>query len=212
MLTITEIFQSIEGETSYVGTPATFVRLTGCNLRCGYCDTAYAFSGGTPRALSDLLGEAKGWKTPIACVTGGEPLLQPECSDLISGLCDLGFLVLVETSGSLGIETIDARAVTILDVKTPGSGEVEKNLWRNLALLRPRDELKLVLTGRADYEWARDIVRGRDLLGTRPIFFNPAWGELDPALLADWILADRLPVRLGLQIHKYLWGAGARGR
>ncbi len=211
-LTVTEIFESIEGETSFAGTPMTFIRLTGCHLRCGYCDTAYAFHGGERRALDELLREARAFTTSHVCVTGGEPLAQPLSAALVAGLCDLGFTVLVETSGSLSIADVDARAITILDIKTPGSGEVERNLWSNLERLRPRDEIKIVVTSRADYEWARDLVRERRLDGARHVYVNPAWGLVDPKDLAAWILADALPVRLGLQIHKYVWGADARGR
>ncbi|MFN7973264.1 MAG: radical SAM protein [Acidobacteriota bacterium] len=211
MLTVTEIFESIEGETSWVGTPTTFVRLTGCNLRCDYCDTTYAFHGGEGREVADIVEAARGWRTPAVCVTGGEPLLQPECPELISRLCDLGFTVIVETSGSRPIDAIDPRAVAIVDVKTPGSGEVDRNLWENLEKLRDRDELKFVLCDRGDYEWARDVVRDRGIVERR-VFFNPAWGRLAPQDLAAWMLEDHLPVRLGLQVHKYLWGADARGR
>ena len=209
-LTVSEIFASIEGETSWVGTPTTFVRLTGCNLRCGYCDTEYAFQGGRTMTLEALSEQASDWKTPLVCITGGEPLLQEDCPALISAMCDRGFTVLVETSGSRDIGVVDPRAITILDVKTPGSGEFDANRWENLDQLRPQDELKLVLTGRDDYEWARAFVTDRSL-GARPVFFNPAWGELDPKDLASWILADRLPVRMGLQIHKYVWGPEVAG-
>lgn len=211
MLTVTEIFTSIQGETSWVGMPTTFVRLTGCNLRCNWCDTEYAFHGGEKRELGSILEESARWGTSVVCVTGGEPLLQEECPALVSGLCDRGFQVLVETSGSRSIDLVDPRAVAIVDVKPPGSGEAASNLWENLPKLRSRDELKFVLGGREDYEWARDVLARHGLGGTRTISFNPAWGLVDPKELATWIVEDRLPVRLGLQIHKYIWGAEARG-
>lgn len=211
MLTISELFASVEGETSYVGTPMTFIRLTGCDLRCEWCDTTYAFHGGRQRALEDIVEESRGWKTSAVCITGGEPLLQPECPALVTALCERGFTVLVETSGSQSIEPLDPRSIAILDLKAPASGEVAANLWENLQRLRPRDEVKVVIADRHDYEWARDVVRDRGLVGTRTVFFNPAWGVLDPRDLASWILADGLGVRLGLQIHKYVWGGEIPG-
>ncbi len=221
MLTVTEIFKSVAGETSYAGLPTTFIRLTGCHLRCRYCDTGYAFEGGRETSIEKLLVEASTFTTPVVCVTGGEPLLQEDCVGLVSALCDRGFVVLVETSGSLDITPIDERAVTILDVKTPGSGHAKDNLLENLARLRPRDEVKVVVSSREDYLYGRDLLLSRGLVRrqngtpaspTRVVYFNPAYGLLDPALLADWIIEDRITARIGLQIHKQIWGANAKGR
>lgn len=210
-LRVTEIFLSLQGETSRTGLPTVFVRLTGCPLRCRYCDTAYAFHGGEPLPLAAVLAEVARHGTPYVTVTGGEPLAQRGCRDLLSALADQGYSVSLETSGALNIDGIDTRVSRILDIKTPGSGEAEKNLWSNLADLTARDEIKFVLCGEADYDWARQLVAERALDRICPVLFSPAFGELDPRMLAEWILRDRLPVRMQVQLHKLLWGE-ERGR
>lgn len=210
-LRITEIFHSLQGEASSVGWPTVFVRLTGCPLRCGYCDTAYAFHGGTRRTLTSILEEVESYGAGHVCVTGGEPLAQRACPELVAHLCDAGFRVSVETSGALDISTLDPRAQRVMDVKTPGSGELSRNLPANLLHLRARDAAKFVICDRADYEWARDFVTGRALAARCEVLFSPCWARLAPAQLAEWILADRLPVRFQLQLHKVLWG-DVRGR
>lgn len=205
-LRITEIFFSLQGETSRLGLPTVFVRLTGCPLRCGYCDSAYAFHGGKRMALDAILAEVAQHGTPYVCVTGGEPLAQAECHDLLTALCDAGYSVSLETSGHLPIETVDARVSRIVDIKTPGSGEVDKNRWENLRHLTAHDELKFVLVHRPDYEWARDLLRDNGLDGLCPVIFSPVWESLKPVDLAEWVLADKLPVRVQVQLHKILWG------
>lgn len=203
-LKVTEIFFSIQGEAVFSGWPTVFVRLTGCPLRCQYCDTAYAFTGGEWRTFEEIETEVRRYSTPYVCVTGGEPLAQPRCAALLAELCDLGFNVSLETSGAIDISEVDTRVARVVDVKTPGSKEVERNLWQNLALLTPRDAVKIVICDRADYEWARDVVAQHPL--PCPVFFSPSHDELAAGTLADWILADRLPVRLQVQLHKVLWG------
>jgi 7-carboxy-7-deazaguanine synthase len=210
-LRVTEIFLSLQGETSRMGLPTVFVRLTGCPLRCGYCDTAYAFHGGESLSLAAILAEVARHGTPYVTVTGGEPLAQRGCRDLLSALADRGYSVSLETSGALDIGGIDTRVSRVLDIKTPGSGEAEKNLWSNLADLTARDEIKFVLCGEADYEWAKQLVAERALDRICPVLFSPAFGELAPRMLAEWILRDRLPVRMQVQLHKLLWGE-ERGR
>jgi 7-carboxy-7-deazaguanine synthase len=205
-LRITEIFHSLQGETSRTGLPTVFVRLTGCPLRCGYCDTAYAFHGGASRTIGDILGEVAKHRTRYVCVTGGEPLAQKNCNGLLASLADRGYSVSLETSGALDVSRVDPRVSRIVDIKTPGSGEVGKNLWDNLAHLNARDEIKLVLCNEADYEWAKALVLERALDRTCPVLFSPVHGELDPAALAEWILRDELPVRMQVQLHKVLWG------
>ena len=206
MLRVTEIFHSIQGESSRIGLPTVFVRLTGCPLRCTWCDTAYAFSGGEPLALAEVLQRVAGFNCTTVCVTGGEPLAQKGCLPLLVALCDAGHSVSLETSGALDIAGIDPRVARIVDLKAPGSGEQAKNRWENLALLTPHDELKWVLASREDYEWALSVCRQRQLFERCPVVFSPVHGELDPAQLAQWILDDRLPVRFQLQLHKVLWG------
>lgn len=207
---ITEIFFSIQGESSHVGRPCTFVRLTGCNLRCVWCDSEYTFTGGTKMTIEDVMEEVRGYGCNLVEITGGEPLLQKESFELIRRLCDDGYEVLIETSGSIDTTPVDERAKLILDLKCPGSGEADRNLWENLDRLRPSDEIKFVIANREDYEWARGVVRERDL-ERWTVLFSPVYGELALKPLAEWILEDRLPVRLQTQLHKEIWGAEARG-
>ncbi len=206
-LRVTEIFHSLQGESATVGIPTVFVRLTGCPLRCRYCDTAYAFHGGKPMELEAVLAEVAHHRARYVTVTGGEPLAQPECLPLLRALCDAGYRVSLETSGAVSLAGVDERVVKVMDFKTPGSGEERRNDLGNLRYLRPPDQLKFVLCGRQDYLWAVRLMR-RHRLEERvaEVLFSPAWGELEPAQLAEWILADRLPVRLQLQLHKLLWG------
>ena len=205
-LRVTEVFCSIQGEALASGWPSVFIRLTGCPLRCRYCDTAYAFSGGEWRTIGELLDEARRFDTAHVCVTGGEPLAQPRCHTLLAALCDAGYHVSLETSGALDVAAVDPRVSRIVDLKTPASGEVERNLWQNVEVLTERDALKIVVSDRGDYEWARDLVRGRLAAVSCAVFFSPSYTELAPGQLADWILTDRLPVRLQVQLHKVLWG------
>ncbi|MDA8225517.1 MAG: 7-carboxy-7-deazaguanine synthase QueE [Betaproteobacteria bacterium] len=209
-LRVTEIFHSLQGETSRAGRPTVFVRLTGCPLRCGYCDTAYAFQGGESLSQDEVLARVALHGTALVCVTGGEPLAQRGTPALLTALCDAGYDVSLETSGALDIRPVDARVSRIVDIKTPGSGEMERNLWQNLDVLNARDELKFVLADEADYEWAREVLRSRDLAARCPVLFSPVHGS-NARQLAEWILRDRLPVRLQLQLHKLLWD-DARGR
>lgn len=210
MLRITEIFHSIQGESSHVGRPCVFVRLTGCNLRCVWCDSEYTFTGGSKTSIDELLVAVASFGCNLVEVTGGEPLAQRECLDLVSALCDRGYEVLIETSGSLDITPVDRRAKMILDVKCPGSGEADKNLWSNLDHLFPHDEVKFVILDRRDYEFARDLVRERSL-NRWTVLFSPVWGSLDLKLLAAWMLEDRIPARLQTQLHKHIWGADVHG-
>lgn len=205
------MFFSLQGEASRVGLPTVFVRLTGCPLRCGYCDTDYAFQGGTWMTIEDILARVRAHPTRHVTVTGGEPLAQPACLDLLSRLCDAGHDLSLETSGALDISAVDARVARIVDLKTPGSGESGRNLWRNLDSLGPRDEVKFVLTDEADYHWARDVLLGHRLHERCAVLLSPAWQALDAGQLADWILRDGLPVRMQVQLHKLLW-RDARGR
>jgi 7-carboxy-7-deazaguanine synthase len=205
-LKITEIFFSIQGEASFSGWPTVFVRLTGCPLRCQYCDTAYAFTGGDWRSFDEIAAEIRKHGTPYVCVTGGEPLAQPRCAALLTALCDDGFDVSLETSGAIDIGEVDTRVCRVVDVKTPGSREEHRNRWENLALLTPRDALKFVICDRADYEWSKRVLAERLADAPCPVFFSPSYTQLPARELADWILADRLPVRLQVQLHKVLWG------
>lgn len=205
---VSEIFFSLQGETSRIGLPTVFVRLTGCPLRCGYCDTEYAFYGGESMTIPAILDEISGYMPRYVTVTGGEPLAQKECLALLRLLCDTGYSVSLETSGALDISGVDVRVSRVLDIKTPGSGEVEKNRWTNLKHLAPHDELKFVLCDEADYQWAVKVMRKYRLDLICPILFSPVHGKLDPAMLAAWVLRDRLPVRLQIQLHKLLWGEG----
>jgi 7-carboxy-7-deazaguanine synthase len=210
MLRITEIFHSIQGESSHAGRPCVFVRLTGCNLRCRWCDSEYTFTGGEKMSLDAIMERVHGYGCDLVEVTGGEPLAQTESLDLIRRLCDEKFEVLIETSGSIDIEPVDRRAKIILDIKCPGSGESEKNRWSNLDHLKSVDEIKLVIADRADYEWSRNIIDERNLQRWT-ILLSPVWGEMDMKSLAEWMLADRLPARFQTQLHKHIWGAEARG-
>ncbi|MCK2095994.1 7-carboxy-7-deazaguanine synthase QueE [Thauera aromatica] len=210
-LRITEIFASLQGESSRVGLPTVFVRLTGCPLRCTWCDTAYAFSGGSPRSVDDILAEVARHGLRHVCVTGGEPLAQKGCPALLTALCDAGHSVSLETSGALDIGGVDARVSRIMDLKAPGSGEAAKNRYANLALLNAHDELKIVLADAADYEWAKRQIAEHALAERCPVLLSPVAGSLVPAELAGWIVRDRLPVRFQLQLHKILWD-DARGR
>ncbi len=211
MLHVTEIFHSLQGETSRVGLPTVFVRLTGCPLRCVWCDTAYAFSGGELLALEEILQRVAAFGCNTVCLTGGEPLAQKEAVDLLTALCDSDYSVSLETSGALDIGAVDPRASRVVDLKAPGSGESAKNRWENLDLLTPHDELKFVLASREDYDWAVAACRQRRLFERCQVLFAPVQGRLDPALLAQWLLEDRLPARFQLQLHKILWG-NAPGR
>lgn len=205
-LRITETFASLQGEGDATGWPTFFIRLTGCPLRCRYCDTTYAFQGGEWREVSALVAAATAAGLRHVCVTGGEPLAQPDCLSLLTALCDAGFEVSLETSGALDANAVDRRVARVIDVKTPGSGEAAANLPANLAALRPRDQLKFVICDRIDYEWSREFVRERRLGERCQVLFSPSYGQLPPRELAEWILADRLPVRLQIQLHKLLWG------
>ena len=203
---ITEIFFSLQGETSRMGLPTVFVRLTGCPLRCGYCDSAYAFHGGQTLNFDAILEQVASFGARTVCVTGGEPLAQKHSLALLRALCDAGYDVSLETSGALPIEAVDPRVSRIVDIKTPGSGELDKMRWENLAAIKPGDEIKFVLVDRADYEWARDLLRQQDLNSKAPVLFSPVWETLKPTDLADWVIADKLPVRMQVQLHKILWG------
>ena len=212
MLTINEIFYSVQGESSYAGQPCVFVRLTACDLRCTWCDTEYAFSEGRKRALDDVLEAVESYGCPLVEVTGGEPLLQEDVYPLMNGLLERGKKVLLETGGHRDTSRVPGKVVTILDVKCPGSGESGRNDWDNLDRLRPHDEVKFVIADRADYEWARDVLARHDLTDrVAAIHFSPVHGVLDPKTLSEWVLADRLRVRVQLQIHKYIWSPTTRG-
>lgn len=210
-LRITEIFHSLQGEADSIGWPTVFVRLTGCPLRCTWCDTEYAFHGGAWRDIEAILDEVGRRGVRHVCVTGGEPLAQKRCLALLTRLCDAGYEVSLETSGALDITGVDARVRRVVDLKAPGSGEVARNRWSNLADLRAHDQVKFVLAGRADYEWAVAAVREHALASRCTVLFSPVHGALEPRDLAEWILADRLPVRFQLQLHKLLWD-DAKGR
>jgi len=208
---ICEIFSSIQGESSYAGVPCTFVRMTGCNLRCSYCDTVYAYEEGTELTEDETMGKIHSIGLRTVMITGGEPLLQAGVFPLAKRLLDHGFRVLIETNGSQDIRQVDRRAVLIPDVKTPGSGMPNTFLMSNLDLLRPVDELKFVITGRKDYEWSRDFVKEHSLARKCTLLFSPAFGMLNPRDLSRWIIEERLEVRLNLQLHKYIYGPDVRG-
>ena len=199
-------FFSLQGETKTVGLPTVFIRLTGCPLRCQYCDTAYAFSGGELHTIDALLTEVKRYRTPYITVTGGEPLAQKPCFALLKRLCDEGYQVSLETSGARDIAAVDTRVMIVLDIKTPGSAEVDKNKWTNLKHLKKTDQIKMVICNRQDYEWSKQILIEQQLDSLCEVLFSPSYQQLPASELADWILADQLPVRFQVQLHKYLWG------
>lgn len=205
-LRITEIFYSLQGEASRVGLPTVFVRLTGCPLRCVWCDTEYSFTGGEAATIDSVLAEVGKYPAKQVCVTGGEPLSQKECLPLLTALCDAGYDVSLETSGALDIATVDPRVARIMDLKAPGSGECERNCWENLPHLNGRDEIKIIIASRVDYDWAVDKLREHRLNTLCPVLFSPAQGLLEARTLAEWILEDGLPVRFQMQLHKLLWG------
>lgn len=210
-LRITEIFLSLQGEARQAGWPTVFVRLTGCPLRCQYCDTAYAFHGGEWQTIDDVLAEVARHGVRHVCVTGGEPLAQKRCTGLLRRLCDAGYEVSLETSGAIDISEVDPRVSRVLDIKTPGSGESQRNLWSNLPLLTPNDQVKFVVCSREDYDWAKSVVAEHGLTGSCEVLFSPSHAQVSPRELADWIVADRLPVRFQMQLHKVLWN-DERGR
>ncbi|MEP7015829.1 MAG: 7-carboxy-7-deazaguanine synthase QueE [Verrucomicrobiota bacterium] len=211
-LTINEIYHSIQGESSWAGQPCVFVRLTFCNLRCNYCDTEYAFYEGKKQNLGEIVAAVAAIGCPLVEVTGGEPLLQPNVIPLMSMLCDAGHTVLLETSGAHDIAPVDARVHRIMDLKTPGSGEVDKNLWANIDHLTKLDEVKFVIGSREDYEWSREKVQRFDLAGRcNAVLFSPIFGRIDPRQIVEWILADKLDVRFQLQMHKFIWTPTLRG-
>ncbi len=203
---ITEVFYSLQGETRTVGLPTVFVRLTGCPLRCGYCDTEYAFQGGHRMSIGELLAEVSAYHPRYVTVTGGEPLAQKACLPLLTQLCDAGYEVSLETSGALDMSEVDPRVVKVMDLKTPGSGECERNRWDNIQQLTAQDQVKFVICDRTDYDWSREQLTAYDLATRCEVLFSPCHGRLEPRQLAEWMLADHLPVRFQLQLHKYLWG------
>ncbi len=203
---ITEIFYSLQGETRTIGFPTVFVRLTGCPLRCGYCDTAYAFHGGKKMAVSDIVDEVRAYNPRYVTVTGGEPLAQQSCHQLLSKLCDLNVEVSLETSGAMDISAVDPRVVCVMDLKTPASTEETRNRYENIDKLKPQDQVKFVICDRNDYQWACDKLVEYNLEQRCEVLFSPVHGDLKPADLADWIVQDNLPVRMQIQMHKYLWG------
>jgi len=205
-LKITEIFHSLQGEADTAGVPTVFVRLTGCPLRCQYCDTAYAFHGGEWWEVPAIVARVREFATRYVCVTGGEPLAQKGCAELLTTLCDAGLRVSLETSGAMPLADVDPRVIKVVDVKTPGSGEEPRNRYQELALLTPQDLVKFVICSRDDYEWSRARVRELTLPAGCTVLFSPSHEQLAARALADWILEDRLPVRLQIQLHKYLWG------
>ena len=212
MLTINEIFHSIQGESTYAGAPCVFVRLTACDLRCTWCDTPYAFTEGAKRTVADVVGEVMAFGCRLVEITGGEPLLQEDVYPLMAALQARGLTVLLETGGHISVDRVPGGVVRIIDIKCPASGESARNHWPNLGLLSPADEVKFVVRDRADYEFARGVVERHELAGKcAAVLFSPVHDVLAPPELASWILADRLPVRLQLQVHKYIWGAHARG-
>lgn len=204
-LRITEIFHSLQGESTTIGLPTVFVRLTGCPLRCQYCDTAYAFSGGQLHELDQILAQVASYQCQYVCVTGGEPLAQPACIALLKQLCDLGYLVSLETSGARDISKVDSRVMIVMDLKTPDSLEVDKNLLTNLEFLKSSDQIKFVLCSRRDYEWACSVINEHHLAERVQLLFSPSWNQLAPTDLANWIIEDKLKVRFQLQLHKILW-------
>jgi 7-carboxy-7-deazaguanine synthase len=211
-LLVNEIFYSIQGESTHAGRSCVFVRLTGCNLRCDWCDTEYAFSEGRRMTVAEVVAQVDAYRCPLAEITGGEPLLQDAVHPLMLAMIERGLSVMIETSGASDVSRIDPRVIKIMDLKCPGSGECKKNRWSNLDHLSARDEVKFVISDRADYEWARDVVESRALSErVNAVLFSCAFGRLEPARLAAWILEDRIPARLQLQIHKHIWPPDARG-
>ncbi|NGZ58897.1 MAG: 7-carboxy-7-deazaguanine synthase [Nitrospira sp. LK265] len=208
---VTEVFHSIQGESTFAGLPCVFVRLTGCPLRCTWCDTEYAFFGGTDRSIDDILGTVRSYGCRFVEVTGGEPLAQPDTATLLRRLCEEGFTVLLETSGAIDTTIVPPAVRIILDVKCPGSGMTERMHWPNVERLRSQDEAKFVIRDRGDYEWAKNILARFHLTDRCPILFSPVFGTLDPQQLAEWLLADRLAIRLQLQLHKHIWAPDMRG-
>jgi 7-carboxy-7-deazaguanine synthase len=206
-LRITEIFYSLQGEARSIGLPTVFVRLTGCPLRCQYCDSEYAFYGGERLSIDDILLQVANYQPRFVCVTGGEPLAQPNCLPLLTNLCDAGYQVSLETSGAMPIEHVDDRVIKVLDLKTPASGEMGKNLWENIPKLTAQDQIKFVICDRQDYDWAKFKLSEHQLAEkVGDVLFSPSYGQVDAVELANWILEDRLPVRFQMQLHKLLWG------
>ena len=210
-LRVTEIFCSIQGESTYTGIPTVFIRLTGCPLRCQYCDTTYAFAGGKWLTIGEIMEEVTRFALKHVTLTGGEPLVQKNSLALLSGLCDKKFTVSIETSGALDVSLIDPRVMKVMDIKTPGSGENEKNILKNFKYMRKNDQVKFVICSRPDYLWAKDFVREYELIHLCEVLFSPSFDQLSPRQIAEWMLEDRLPVRLQIQLHKLLWG-NERGR
>ena len=211
MLVVNEIFHSIQGESTYAGRPCVFVRLTCCNLRCTYCDTAYAFEEGEDMSVEAVVGAVKSYECNLVEITGGEPLLQPEVHQLMTLLCDEGMEVLLETSGSIDISVVDPRVKRIVDFKCPSSGMEKRNMWDNIHYIRENDEIKFIIGTREDYEWTKDIIYKYDMTARCPVLMGVVYGVLEPRILAEWILTDHLRVRYQLQIHKYIWTPDARG-
>lgn len=205
-LRVFEIFHSLQGESSRVGLPTVFVRLTGCPMRCVYCDTEYAFTGGSNMSLDEIMSKVAEYGAKYVTVTGGEPLAQKACLNLLKKLCDAGYEVSLETGGAIDTSGVDERVAVILDVKTPGSGEMENNVWANLQHLKPKDEVKFVLCDRSDYDWAKQMLAERGLADKCSVLFSPVYKQVNPTELAEWILHDKLPVRMQVQLHKILWG------
>ncbi|MCK4842602.1 MAG: 7-carboxy-7-deazaguanine synthase QueE [Methylococcales bacterium] len=205
-LKITEIFYSLQGETNSVGFPTVFIRLTGCPLRCSYCDTAYAFTGGTRQSLTDIVAQARQFNAKYITVTGGEPLAQSACNELLTKLLDEGYIVSLETSGAVDISSVDQRVVKVMDLKTPGSKEMDKNIYQNIKKLSKKDQVKFVIADSIDYEWSKSILDEYDLSNQCEVLFSPVMGEMNPTDLAESIIKDNLPVRFQIQLHKILWG------
>lgn len=206
MLKITEIFHSLQGEAAQVGLPTVFVRLTGCPLRCHYCDSEYAFTGGQWLHFDDIMAQVRNFQTPYVCVTGGEPLAQKRCAELLRLLCDEGYKVSLETSGAMDIGLADERVSRVMDIKTPGSGEQERNRWDNVEKLTPNDQVKFVICSREDFDWALEQLKTHHLTERCEVLFSPSWGQVGEKELAEWVLASRAPVRFQMQLHKLLWG------
>jgi 7-carboxy-7-deazaguanine synthase len=211
MIKVNEIYYSVQGESTYAGLPCVFIRLTYCNLRCTYCDTEYAFYEGKEMSLEEILSKVRAFGCSLVEVTGGEPLVQEECKNLLSALCDSGYKVLLETGGSLPIQDLDKRVVVIMDLKTPSSGMMKKNLYENINYLKPEDELKFVMGSREDYEWSRERIKKYDLDSKCVILFSVVFGKLNPRDVVEWILEDKLKVRFQLQMHKFIWEPDTKG-